>query len=73
VTSAPRGRVGIPSGHLAFAEDIRRRLRAAGRPEDDLRILPGTETIIGATEEEAREKARWIRLEQVTPATKPRP
>ncbi|WP_329112579.1 NtaA/DmoA family FMN-dependent monooxygenase [Streptomyces sp. NBC_01353] len=54
---------------LAFAEDIRRRLRAAGRPEDDLRILPGTEIIIGATEKEAEEKARWVRLEQVTPAT----
>jgi FMN-dependent oxidoreductase (nitrilotriacetate monooxygenase family) len=54
---------------LAFAEDIRRRLRAAGRPEDDLRILPGTEIIIGATEQEARDKARWVRLEQVTPAT----
>jgi FMN-dependent oxidoreductase (nitrilotriacetate monooxygenase family) len=54
---------------LAFADDIRRRLRAAGRPEDDLRILPGTEIIIGATEQEAREKARWVRLEQVTPAT----
>ena len=54
---------------LAFAEDIRKRLRAAGRPEDDLRILPGTEIIIGATEEEAWEKARWVRLEQVTPAT----
>ncbi|MDT3400319.1 NtaA/DmoA family FMN-dependent monooxygenase [Streptomyces sp. B1866] len=54
---------------LAFAEDLRRRLRAAGRPEDDLRILPGTQIIIGATEEEAREKARWIRLQQVTPAT----
>ncbi|MFD9030698.1 NtaA/DmoA family FMN-dependent monooxygenase [Streptomyces sp. NPDC059567] len=53
---------------LAFAEDIRRRLRAAGRPEDDLRILPGTEIIIGATEKEAEEKARWVRLEQVTPA-----
>lgn len=54
---------------LAFATDIRQRLRVAGRPDDDLRILPGTEIIIGATEEEAREKARWIRLEQVTPAT----
>jgi alkanesulfonate monooxygenase SsuD/methylene tetrahydromethanopterin reductase-like flavin-dependent oxidoreductase (luciferase family) len=54
---------------LAFADDIRRRLRAAGRPEDDLRILPGTEIVIGATEAEAREKARWVRLEQVTPAT----
>jgi FMN-dependent oxidoreductase (nitrilotriacetate monooxygenase family) len=54
---------------LAFATDIRTRLRAAGRPDDDLRILPGTEIIIGATEEEAREKTRWIRLAQVTPAT----
>ncbi|MFF5970224.1 NtaA/DmoA family FMN-dependent monooxygenase [Streptomyces sp. NPDC012769] len=54
---------------LAFAEDIRRRLRAAGRPEDALRILPGTEIIIGATEKEAEEKARWVRSEQVTPAT----
>ncbi|MGY5051478.1 LLM class flavin-dependent oxidoreductase [Streptomyces sp. 900105755] len=54
---------------LAFAEDIRRRLRAAGRPDDDLRILPGTEIITGATEEEAEEKKRWIRLQQVTPAT----
>ena len=54
---------------LAFATDIRTRLRAAGRPDDDLRILPGTEIIIGATEAEAREKARLIRLEQVTPAT----
>ncbi|GAA5173629.1 NtaA/DmoA family FMN-dependent monooxygenase [Pseudonocardia eucalypti] len=54
---------------LAFADDIRNRLRAAGRPADDLRILPGTEIIIGATEEEAREKARWVRFAQVTPAT----
>ncbi|MBO0849445.1 MAG: NtaA/DmoA family FMN-dependent monooxygenase [Pseudonocardia sp.] len=54
---------------LAFATDIRNRLRAAGRPSDDLRILPGTEIIIGATEEEAREKARWVRSAQVTPPT----
>ncbi|WP_028923090.1 NtaA/DmoA family FMN-dependent monooxygenase [Pseudonocardia acaciae] len=54
---------------LAFATDIRNRLRAAGRPADDLRILPGTEMIIGATEEDAREKARWVRFAQVTPAT----
>ncbi|MDX3848211.1 NtaA/DmoA family FMN-dependent monooxygenase [Streptomyces europaeiscabiei] len=54
---------------LAFSDDVRRRLLSAGRPEDDLRILPGTEIIIGATEEEALEKKRWIRLQQVTPAT----
>ncbi|MFD9118483.1 NtaA/DmoA family FMN-dependent monooxygenase [Streptomyces bottropensis] len=54
---------------LAFAEDVRRRLAAVGRPGDDLRILPGTEIIIGATQEEAQERKRWIRRQQVTPAT----
>ncbi|MEV7342128.1 NtaA/DmoA family FMN-dependent monooxygenase [Streptomyces sp. NPDC093544] len=54
---------------LAFAEDVRRRLLTVGRPDDDLRILPGTEIIVGVTEEEALEKKRWIRLQQVTPAT----
>jgi FMN-dependent oxidoreductase (nitrilotriacetate monooxygenase family) len=54
---------------LAFATDIRSRLRAAGRVEDSLRILPGTEIIIGDSEAEAAEKARWVRLRQVTPAT----
>jgi alkanesulfonate monooxygenase SsuD/methylene tetrahydromethanopterin reductase-like flavin-dependent oxidoreductase (luciferase family) len=54
---------------LAFADDIRRRLLAAGRPEDDLRILPGTQIIIGATQDEALEKAAWVRREQVTPRT----
>ncbi|MEU5764831.1 NtaA/DmoA family FMN-dependent monooxygenase [Streptomyces asoensis] len=54
---------------LAFADDLRRRLTAVGRPEDDLRILPGTEIIIGVTEAEALEKKRWVRLQQVTPAT----
>jgi len=54
---------------LAFAHDIRRRLRAAGRPEDDLRILPGTQIVIGATEAEAQEKAAWVRSQQITPRT----
>ncbi|GAA1850022.1 NtaA/DmoA family FMN-dependent monooxygenase [Pseudonocardia ailaonensis] len=54
---------------LAFATDIRTRLRAAGRAEDSLRILPGTEIIIGDTEAEAVEKAHFLRLHQVTPAT----
>ncbi|KPH97564.1 FMN-dependent oxidoreductase, nitrilotriacetate monooxygenase family [Actinobacteria bacterium OK074] len=54
---------------LAFADDLRARLRTAGRPADDLRILPGTEIIIGATEAEAQEKKRHLRFQQVTPAT----
>ncbi|UJP39456.1 NtaA/DmoA family FMN-dependent monooxygenase [Cellulomonas palmilytica] len=54
---------------LAFAHDVRRRTVAAGRPEDDVKILPGTQIILGATPDEAREKARWVKEQQVTPAT----
>lgn len=54
---------------LAFADDIRARLRAAGRHEDDLRILPGTSIVVGETPQDAVEKARWVRRQQVTPRT----
>ncbi|MGB4778295.1 NtaA/DmoA family FMN-dependent monooxygenase [Microbacterium sp.] len=49
---------------LKFAADIRRRVEAAGRPADDVLILPGGGFILGATEDEAQEKARW--RQQVT-------
>jgi len=54
---------------LAFADDIRRRLAAVGRTADSLRILPGASIIVGATEREAEEKARWVREQQITPGT----
>lgn len=54
---------------LAFADDVRERTVRAGRPEDDLRILPGTQFILAATDDEAHEKARWVKEQQVTPAT----
>ena len=54
---------------LAFATDVRARTVAAGRPEDDLKILPGTQFILAATDAEAWEKARWVKEQQVTPAT----
>jgi alkanesulfonate monooxygenase SsuD/methylene tetrahydromethanopterin reductase-like flavin-dependent oxidoreductase (luciferase family) len=54
---------------LAFAADVRARTLAAGRPEDDLLILPGTQFVLADTDEEAREKARWVKEQQVTPAT----
>jgi len=54
---------------LAFADDIRRRLAAHGRGADDLRILPGASIILGATDEEAEEKARWVRHQQIMPGT----
>ncbi|GAA1850031.1 NtaA/DmoA family FMN-dependent monooxygenase [Pseudonocardia ailaonensis] len=46
---------------LEFATDLRRRLVRAGRPEDDLRIFPATRIILGDTESEAQERARWFR------------
>ncbi|TNU76245.1 NtaA/DmoA family FMN-dependent monooxygenase [Miniimonas arenae] len=54
---------------LAFARDVRRRVVAAGRPADDVKIFPGTSFVLADTEAEAREKQRWLVREQVTPAT----
>ncbi|GAB3216351.1 LLM class flavin-dependent oxidoreductase [Kineococcus gypseus] len=54
---------------LEFADDVRRRVVAAGRPEDDVLILPGTQIVVGDSEADAEEKARWVLENQVTPAT----
>jgi alkanesulfonate monooxygenase SsuD/methylene tetrahydromethanopterin reductase-like flavin-dependent oxidoreductase (luciferase family) len=54
---------------LRFADDVRARTRAAGRPEDDVKILPGTQFVLADTDAEARDKARWVKEQQVTPAT----
>src|SRR5262249_14707602 len=35
---------------LEFADDIRARLRAAGRPEDDIKILPSTQIVLAEKE-----------------------
>ena len=52
-----------------FAADVRQRTLRAGRPADDLKIFPGQEFIIGDTEADAIEKARWVRESQVSPQT----
>ncbi|WP_154795971.1 NtaA/DmoA family FMN-dependent monooxygenase [Occultella kanbiaonis] len=54
---------------LAFAADVRTRVRAAGRPADDLLILPGTFFVLGDTDAEAEEKYAWLKRAQVTGAT----
>jgi alkanesulfonate monooxygenase SsuD/methylene tetrahydromethanopterin reductase-like flavin-dependent oxidoreductase (luciferase family) len=46
---------------LAFATDVRARLVAHGRPPEDIKIFPATRIILGDTDAEAREKARWFR------------
>ncbi|WP_431218984.1 NtaA/DmoA family FMN-dependent monooxygenase [Leifsonia xyli] len=53
----------------AFADDIRQRTLKAGRPAGAVKIFPGQEFILGDTDAEAEEKARWVRERQVTPQT----
>lgn len=50
----------------AYATDLRGRLARHGRPAGSLRILPGASVILGDTPEDAADKARWVREEQVT-------
>ena len=45
---------------LDFATDMSRRLVAAGRPADDLRIFPAARITLGDTVAEATERARWF-------------
>ena len=53
----------------AFAADLRRRLPAYGRGEDELKFFPGQEFILAETDAEAEEKAEWVRHAQVSPQT----
>lgn len=60
-----------PHGTLEAAVDFRRsiveRTVAAGRDASSVKILPGAEIILAATEEEADEKIRWVRDLQIGP------
>lgn len=53
----------------AFYADVKGRLSRYGRTEDSLKILPGTTVVVADTADEAQEKAREIRLQQVSGAT----
>jgi FMN-dependent oxidoreductase (nitrilotriacetate monooxygenase family) len=57
---------GLKDGQAFFA-DTKGRLARYGRHPDDLKILPATTAILGDTDEEAEERAREIRLQQVSP------
>lgn len=46
---------------LAFATDVRDRLERHGRTREDVKIFPATRIVLGDTESDAREKARWFR------------
>lgn len=54
---------------LEFATDVRARTVAAGRPADDVKILPGTFVVLGETDAEAEDRYTWLKSAQVTGAT----
>ena len=60
-----------PHGTLEAAAHFRRsiveRTVAAGRDPAGVKILPGAEIILAATEAEAEEKVLWVRDQQVGP------
>ncbi len=49
----------------AFYDDVKGRLAALGRERDSLKILPATTVVIGDSDDEAQERARVIRRQQV--------
>ena len=51
----------------AFRADITARTLKAGRPASAVKIMPGSEFILAATEAEAQEKLRWVREQQIGP------
>ncbi|CAG7613262.1 NtaA/DmoA family FMN-dependent monooxygenase [Leucobacter soli] len=52
-----------------FYRDVKARLAAAGRAEDSLLILPGATFVLGDTAAEARERAREVAFQQISPQT----
>ncbi len=52
---------------VKFREDIVARTLAAGRGANEVQIMPASEFILGATDEEAREKKEWVRSLQIGP------
>ncbi|SFN72575.1 FMN-dependent oxidoreductase, nitrilotriacetate monooxygenase family [Pseudonocardia ammonioxydans] len=53
----------------AFHDDVKARVRAAGRNPDEVRILPSAGVVLGDTEDEARERHADIHDRQVDPWT----
>lgn len=53
----------------AFYADVKGRLAAHGRRPEDLKILPAVTVVLGDTEDEARDRARHIREQQVSGPT----
>jgi alkanesulfonate monooxygenase SsuD/methylene tetrahydromethanopterin reductase-like flavin-dependent oxidoreductase (luciferase family) len=54
---------------LEFADDIRARLAAQGRPEEDIKVLPSTQIVLAENASEVEEKVRWVMDGQYTGPT----
>ncbi|MFD3593289.1 NtaA/DmoA family FMN-dependent monooxygenase [Nocardia sp. NPDC058640] len=52
-----------------FYADVKGRLTKYGRAHDDLLVFPAATFVLGDTEQEARDNARHIRYQQVSPHT----
>lgn len=55
-----------PQSATEFARDLGTRLAAVGRDRDDVKIIPGAQITLGASEQEAREKAEWFETQTRT-------
>ncbi|EMS95485.1 monooxygenase [Agrobacterium tumefaciens str. Cherry 2E-2-2] len=60
-------RHGTPEDGQAFYRDVKARLPRYGRAAGDLKILPGAAFVLGDSQEDAEERQRAIRLQQVSP------
>jgi alkanesulfonate monooxygenase SsuD/methylene tetrahydromethanopterin reductase-like flavin-dependent oxidoreductase (luciferase family) len=58
-----------PEAARAFYADVKGRLARYGRRPEELKIIPATTFALGHTPEEAAERARHIRRQQVSPQT----
>ena len=56
-------------GGRTFTQDVKRRLASYGRSRDELKIIPGATFVLGDTPDDADERARAIRRQQVSPQT----
>jgi FMN-dependent oxidoreductase (nitrilotriacetate monooxygenase family) len=57
-----------PEAGRLFRADVRARAAAAGRDPDSIKVLPGTQFILGDSLEDAKERSREVARRQITAA-----
>jgi FMN-dependent oxidoreductase (nitrilotriacetate monooxygenase family) len=56
-----------PNAGRAFYADVKGRAKAAGRDPDSIKIMPGTQFVIGDSRPDAQERSRELAFRQITP------